>query len=60
MKFIIYKDHRKEFRWRLIGRNGRVIAIAGEGFTRKRNCQKSIVRLCDSAQAKVVDLTVKK
>lgn len=59
MKFIIYKDKKREFRWKLIARNKRIIAVAGESFTRKANCRKSIVRLCDSAMAKVVDQTVK-
>ena len=58
MKFIIYKDRKKEFRWKLVARNGKKIATCGEGFTRKLACQRSIVRLCDAAMAEVIDTTL--
>ncbi len=45
MKFIIYRDRKKQFRWKLLSKN---------------NKKKSIVRLCDGATSKVVDLTVKR
>jgi uncharacterized protein YegP (UPF0339 family) len=60
MKFIIYYDRNKHFRWKLVARNRKIIAVSGEGFTRKANCHKSIVRLCDSAVAPVIDKTVKR
>lgn len=60
MKFILYKDRKGRYRWRLVGKNGKKIAVAGESFTRKRACKKSIVRLCDGATAPVVDTTLKR
>lgn len=30
-----YEDARKEWRWRLVAANGRIIADSGEGFTTK-------------------------
>lgn len=45
LKFQIFYDRKKEFRWRLLGKNNRVIAVAGESFTRKANCKKSIKAL---------------
>jgi uncharacterized protein YegP (UPF0339 family) len=60
MKFIIYYDRKKHFRWKLVARNRKTIAVSGEGFTRRRNCQRSIVRLCDGAVATVEDKTLKK
>lgn len=60
MKFIIYKDRKGQFRWRLVARNKKIIANSGEGFTRRQSVQKSIVRLCDSVYAKVIDTTQKK
>ena len=47
-KFEIFHDRKKQYRWRLLGRNGRIIAVAGEGFTRKENCKKSITTLTKS------------
>jgi uncharacterized protein YegP (UPF0339 family) len=60
MKFIIYYDRKKHFRWKLVARNRKIIAVSGEGFTRRRNCQKSIVRLCDGATSEVIDKTAKR
>lgn len=59
MKFIIYLDRKKEYRWRLVARNGKKIADSGEGYKRKLSCQKMIVKFCDAVVAPVVDLTVK-
>jgi uncharacterized protein len=60
MEFIIYYDRKKHFRWKLVARNRKIIAVSGEGFTRRANCQKSIVRLYDGAVATVEDKTLKK
>jgi uncharacterized protein YegP (UPF0339 family) len=32
MKIEVYKDDKGEWRWRAIAPNGRVVAVAGEGF----------------------------
>lgn len=60
MKFQIYKDKKKEFRWRLIATNGNILADSGEGYTRRGNVKKAIVRFCDAALAVVEDLSIKK
>lgn len=60
MKFIIYRDRKKLFRWRLVASNKKIIADSGEGFTRRQAVQKSIVRLCDSVYAPVIDTTQRK
>jgi uncharacterized protein YegP (UPF0339 family) len=60
MKFIIYKDRNKQFRWRLVAKNGNIIADSGESYTRRRSIRKSIILLCDAAMAPVVDTTIKK
>jgi len=41
-KFVLYKDKKGEFRWRLSAGNGQVIADSGEGYTRKANCQRMV------------------
>jgi uncharacterized protein YegP (UPF0339 family) len=60
MKFIIYKDRKKQFRWRLVAKNGNIIADSGEGYTRRRSIRASIILLCDGATAPVIDTTIKK
>jgi uncharacterized protein len=45
-----YKDKAGQWRWRLQARNGRVIADSGEGYTRKRDCQKAFLRMIAGAR----------
>jgi uncharacterized protein YegP (UPF0339 family) len=35
--FEIFRDKKREFRWRIKSRNGKIIASSGEGFKRKRS-----------------------
>jgi len=49
MKFLIYKDSKKEWRWSLIARNGRIIADGSEGYKRRRNCIHGIEALKSGA-----------
>lgn len=55
MKFVVYKS-KKEWRWRLLARNGKIIA-SGEGFKTRRSCDNSIVCVRTSMTAKLVDQT---
>lgn len=41
-RFEIFQDRAEEWRWRLIHRNGNVIATSGEGYTRKHNARKGL------------------
>lgn len=55
-RFEIFRDQGEEWRWRLVHRNGNVIATSGEGYTRKHNAEKglrSVVR--NAPNADVVD-----
>jgi uncharacterized protein YegP (UPF0339 family) len=45
MKFEIYRDAAKEFRWRLKAGNGQIMATAGQGYKAKADCTKSVERL---------------
>jgi uncharacterized protein len=49
MKFEIYKDKRKEWRWRLKARNGRKVANSGEGYKRPGACEKAMNRFAIGA-----------
>ena len=48
MKFIIYQDKAKKWRWRLKARNGRIVADSGQGYSRKESMLKTIysIRWC--------------
>lgn len=38
-RFEIYSDVEKEWRWRLVGKNGEIVAT-GEGYTRKEDAAR--------------------
>ena len=42
---VYYRDRRKKWRWRLLARNGRIVADSGEGYTRKFDCRAFFNRL---------------
>jgi uncharacterized protein YegP (UPF0339 family) len=46
LKFEIYKDSKKDYRWRLKSANGKIIADCAEGYKRK----KTIVRFIEDVQ----------
>ena len=37
-QFVVYKDNRGEWRWRLRASNGKIIADSGEGYKNKQDC----------------------
>ena len=41
MKFVIFRDKAKEWRWRLVGSNGKIVAQS-EGYSRRAGVMKSI------------------
>ncbi|WP_436929392.1 HVO_2922 family protein [Halosimplex halobium] len=41
-RFELFRDRADEWRWRLVHRNGNVIASSGEGYTRKHNAEKGM------------------
>ena len=43
--FEIYPDTAGEWRWRLVHRNGNVLADGGEGYTRRRDARRAIDRI---------------
>jgi uncharacterized protein YegP (UPF0339 family) len=54
--FELYKDNKKEFRWRLKASNGKIIATSGEGYVAKADCEHGIELLKkECASAKVDD-----
>lgn len=55
MFFQMYKDTRGEWRWALIGGNGRVIADSAEGYRDKRDCRAGIELVREAAGVEVRD-----
>jgi len=52
--FEIFRDKGGEWRWRLRHRNGNIIAISGEGYTRKHNAQKGLRSVMQNAPGATV------
>ena len=40
--FEVYRDAAGEWRWRLVHRNGNILAAASEGYTRRRDARRSV------------------
>ena len=54
--FEVFKDAKKEFRWRLKASNGKIIADSGEGYVAKTDCEHGIELVKkEAAKAKVED-----
>ena len=45
LKFEVFQDAAKEFRWRLKAGNGEVLATAGQGYKAKADCTKGVERI---------------
>ena len=60
MYFYIYKDAKNEFRWRLSGGNGKILADSGEGYHNKADCRHAIDLIRqDAPTCMIVDITEK-
>lgn len=53
MRFVIYRDKKKEFRWRLKANNGKIIADSGESYKRIKSCVRGIELVGSSKSAHV-------
>lgn len=49
-RFELFQDRGGEWRWRLVHRNGNVIATSGEGYSRKHNARKGLRSVMRNAQ----------
>jgi len=45
LKFEIYRDSAKEYRWRLKAADGKTLATAGQGYKAKAACRKGVERI---------------
>lgn len=46
-RMVIYVDRKGEWRWRLIAKNGRIVADSGEGYSSKQKVKIAVKRLPD-------------
>ena len=44
-KLQIYRDARREWRWRLRASNGRIVADSGEGYRRRASVYEAVKRV---------------
>lgn len=42
MKFVLYRDVNKDYRWRLVAANGNIVADSGEGYRNKSDCLATV------------------
>lgn len=59
IKFEIYKDKKKQWRWRLVAKNGKNVANGGEGYYMKFNVKRAIKKIVKDIEKgyEIVDLT---
>lgn len=50
MTLEIYEDHAGLHRWRLVARNGRIIADSGEGYCSPSNARRAFARVEDACK----------
>ncbi|TQQ82551.1 DUF1508 domain-containing protein [Halonotius terrestris] len=47
--FEVYRDKADEWRWRLVHRNGNILADSGEGYSRRHDASRAVTRLQENA-----------
>lgn len=53
LKFEVYKDAKEEFRWRLKGGDGKVLATSGQGYKAKASCMNGVKLMQKEASGKL-------
>jgi uncharacterized protein YegP (UPF0339 family) len=52
--FEVYEDRAGEYRWRLVHRNGRILADSGEGYASRSNARRAVDTVVETAAAAAV------
>jgi uncharacterized protein len=56
-RFEMYKDRKEEYRWRLLAKNNRIIAVS-QGYSSEAACRKGIKSVRKNApKAKIKDIS---
>jgi uncharacterized protein YegP (UPF0339 family) len=45
MKFVLYRDAKNEYRWKLAAANGNIVADSGEGYKNKADCLSTLASI---------------
>ncbi len=53
--FQLYRDKASEWRWRLVHRNGRILADSGEGYVSRSNARRAVETVAETAGEAAVD-----
>jgi uncharacterized protein YegP (UPF0339 family) len=53
-KIKIYRDSAGDYRWRLLGSNGRIMADSSEGYATKYNCSLAVERFRTAASEAII------
>lgn len=56
MHYEVYKDVAHQWRWRLKAANHQIVAVSGEGYHNKGDCEHAISLVKSSADAPVKDV----
>jgi uncharacterized protein YegP (UPF0339 family) len=59
-KFVGYQDNVGDWRWRVVARNGKIIADSGESYTRREELIKAMRRLRSTLRSKNLRMVVAK
>jgi uncharacterized protein YegP (UPF0339 family) len=51
----MYRDRKRDFRWRLRARNGKIVAESGEGYKRIRSLLKSYYSIAKAFRVNSID-----
>ena len=45
LKLLVYRDEKREWRWRLVAPNGRILADSGEGYKKRQGALKGFASI---------------
>lgn len=45
LTIVLYKDHREEWRWKMVADNNKILANSGEGYSTKAGAKRAIKRI---------------
>lgn len=55
-KFEIYQDGAGDYRWRFQSNSGKILAVSGEGYINRANCEHAIILIKrETSQAMITD-----
>jgi uncharacterized protein YegP (UPF0339 family) len=54
MKFELYRDNKKQWRWRVTAENGRIIGASSEGYSKRAKAEQNAEDLSFTITSKLV------